>query len=55
MTVCERHIRTLMLIKHVTEGEEWINLAQGMEKWRAFVNTGLNLRVLSNSWRFLTV
>jgi hypothetical protein len=27
------------------EGADWINLAQDMEHWRAFVNTVMNLRV----------
>jgi hypothetical protein len=27
------------------DGVDWINLAQDMDQWRAFVNTVMNLRV----------
>jgi hypothetical protein len=27
------------------EGVDWIHLAQDMERWRAFVNTVMNLRI----------
>ena len=28
------------------EGVDWINRAQVRDKWRAFVNTGMNMRFL---------
>jgi len=33
---------------------DWIELAQGRDRWRALVNV-MNLRVPYNVWNFLTV
>jgi hypothetical protein len=35
-------------------GLDWINLAQDRDRWRAVVNTVLNLRILSNMGNFLS-
>jgi hypothetical protein len=35
------------------DGVDWIDTAQKREKWRALVNTVLNLRVPSNAGGFL--
>ena len=34
-------------------GLDWFYLAEKWKKWRALVNTGMNLRVPYNSWSFL--
>jgi hypothetical protein len=36
------------------DGVDWIDTAQDRDKWRALVNTVLNLRVKSNSGKFLS-
>lgn len=36
------------------EGFDWIYEAQGKDKWRANVNTVMNLRVSQNAGNFLT-
>jgi len=35
-------------------GMDWIDLAQGRDRWRALVNAGMNLRVSQNSGNSLT-
>jgi hypothetical protein len=35
-------------------GIDWIDLAQDMDRWRAFVNTIMNLRVPENVGKFLS-
>jgi hypothetical protein len=35
-------------------GMNWIDMAQDRDQWRALVNTILNLRVPSNSGKFLS-
>jgi hypothetical protein len=35
-------------------GVDWINLAQDMDQWRAFVNTVMNLRVPQNIGKSLS-
>ena len=35
-------------------GMDWIDMAQDMERWRAFVYALMNLRVSSNAGNFLT-
>jgi hypothetical protein len=35
-------------------GMDWIDLAQDREKWRALVNTAMNLRVTKNAGKFLS-
>jgi hypothetical protein len=32
---------------------EWVDVAQDRNKWRALVNTVMNLRVLQNAGKFL--
>jgi len=36
------------------EGVDWINLAQDWDKWRAFVNTAMNLRFSQKAGNFMT-
>jgi hypothetical protein len=36
------------------EGMDWIDLVQDKERWRALVNTMINLRVLQNAGNFLS-
>jgi hypothetical protein len=35
-------------------GMDWINLAQDRDRWRALMNTIMNLRVLYNVGKFLS-
>jgi hypothetical protein len=35
-------------------GMDWIDLAQGMDQWRALVSTVMNLRVPQNVGKFLS-
>jgi hypothetical protein len=35
-------------------GVDWIDLAQDRDRWRALVNTVMNLRVLLNAGKFLS-
>jgi hypothetical protein len=35
------------------DGMDWINLAQDRDKWRALLNTVMNLRVPQNARNFL--
>jgi hypothetical protein len=35
-------------------GVGWIHLAHDRDRWLAFVNTVLNLRVPQNAWNFLS-
>jgi hypothetical protein len=37
------------------DGVDWIDMAQGRDRWRALVNTVLNLRVPFNAGKFLSV
>ena len=37
-----------------SEGTDWIDLAQDANRWRALVNTVMNLRVLLNAENFLS-
>jgi hypothetical protein len=32
-------------------GTDWIRLAQDRDKWKALLNTAMNLRVPSNAWK----
>jgi hypothetical protein len=36
-------------------GQEWIDLAQDMDRWRALVNAVMNLRVPQNVGNILTI
>jgi hypothetical protein len=36
------------------DGMDWFDLAQDRDQWRALVSTAMNLRVPSNSGKFLT-
>jgi hypothetical protein len=43
-----------MDLQNVGWGMDWIQLAQGRERWRTFVNAAMNLRVPQNAGNFLT-
>jgi hypothetical protein len=36
------------------DGTDWIDLSQDRDKWRALVNTMMNLRVSQNAGKFLS-
>jgi hypothetical protein len=36
------------------QGMDWIDLSRDRDRWRAFVNMAMNLRVPQNAWNFLT-
>jgi hypothetical protein len=37
------------------DGVDWIDLAQDRDRWKALVNTVMNLRVPSNAGEFLSI
>jgi hypothetical protein len=41
---CEEHLK-VDLREISLEGVDWINLAQDRDRWRALVNTALNIRI----------
>jgi hypothetical protein len=40
-------MRSEWILGRLAEGVEWIQLAQDRDRWRAIVNTVMNLRVLA--------
>ena len=48
-------INIKMVLQEVGCGSTgWIDMFQERDKWRAFVNAVMNLRVPQNAWNFLT-
>ena len=52
MKITEDNIK--MDLQEVEWGMDWIVLAEGMEKWRALVNSVMNLWVSSSAKNFFT-